>query len=77
MGTQRVDMKGAIPWLVRWACRAGTRDFCLVHLVGTVQNIFFLTVHYYNSFVPITQPAGQAKSYRQKHWQKVLNQKNI
>jgi hypothetical protein len=21
-------MKGAQSWLVRWACRAGTRDFC-------------------------------------------------
>jgi hypothetical protein len=39
-----------------------TRDFCpaLAALVGPVQNIFFLTVHYFNSFVPITQQAGQA-----------------
>jgi hypothetical protein len=21
-------MKGVLPWLVRWACRASTRDFC-------------------------------------------------
>ncbi len=27
MGTQRVQIKGILPWLVRWACRAGTRDF--------------------------------------------------
>ncbi len=29
-------------WLVRWACRAGTRDFCSVleALVSPVQNIF-------------------------------------
>ncbi len=29
--------------MVRWACHAGTRDFCsaLAALVGLVQNIFF------------------------------------
>ncbi len=45
MGTQRVQMKGALPCLVRWACRAGTRDFCsaLAVLVGPEQNIFFLS----------------------------------
>jgi hypothetical protein len=62
MGTQRVQMKGVLPLLVCWACRAGTRDFCsaLAALVSTVQNIFFLTVHYFNYFVPIAQHAGQA-----------------
>jgi hypothetical protein len=42
LGTQRVQMTGLLPWLVRWACRAGTRDFCsaLAALVGSVQNIF-------------------------------------
>jgi hypothetical protein len=36
-------MKGVLPWLVRWACLAGTRDFCsaLAALVGAVQYIFF------------------------------------
>ncbi len=56
-------MKGVLSWLVRWACRAGTRDFChaLAALVGKVQNIiFFLTIHYLNSFVPIPQQVGQA-----------------
>jgi hypothetical protein len=45
-----------------WACRAVTRDFCsaLAALVGSVQNIVFLTVHYFNSFVPIAQQSGQA-----------------
>jgi hypothetical protein len=35
-------MKGVLPWLVRWACRAGTRDFCsaLAAEVDPVQNIF-------------------------------------
>ncbi len=59
MRTQRVQIKGVLRWLVRWA---GTRDFCpaLAALVGTVQNIFFLTVHYFNLFVPIAQQPGQA-----------------
>ncbi len=36
-------MEWILPWLVRWACRAGTRDFCpaLAALVGPVQNMFF------------------------------------
>jgi hypothetical protein len=48
--------------LVRWARSAGTRDFCpaLAALVGQVQNNFFLTVHYFTSFVPIALQAGQA-----------------
>ncbi len=43
MGTQRVQLKGILPWLVRWACRAGTRDFfsALSALVSSMQNIFF------------------------------------
>jgi hypothetical protein len=42
MGALRVQMKGVFPWLVHWAIRAGTRDFCpsLAALVGPVQNIF-------------------------------------
>jgi hypothetical protein len=28
MGTQRGQMKGVLSWLVRWAFRAGTIDFC-------------------------------------------------
>jgi hypothetical protein len=47
---------------VRWACRAGTRDFssALAALIGPVLNIYFLTVHHFNSFEPIAQNAGQA-----------------
>jgi hypothetical protein len=43
-------MKGVLPWLVRWVLHAGTRDFfpALAALVGPEQNIFFLTVHYFN-----------------------------
>jgi hypothetical protein len=55
VGTQRVQIKGGLPWLVRWACRAGTR--ALAALVGPVHNIFFLTVHY---LFPIAQQAWQA-----------------
>jgi hypothetical protein len=63
MGTQCVHMKGALPYMVRCARRAGTRDFCpaLAALVGSVQYIFFphSTLQYFTSFV-ITQQAGQA-----------------
>ncbi len=54
-------MKMVLPWLVRSACRAGTRDFCsaLAALVGPVQNIVFLTEQYFHSCVPIAQQAGQ------------------
>jgi hypothetical protein len=55
-------MKGVLPWLVRWARRAGTRNFylALAALVSPVQNIFFLTVHNFNLCVPIAQQAGKA-----------------
>ncbi len=48
MGTQRVQMKGVLPWLVRWARHARTRDFCpaLAALVSPVQNVFqFMCTH--------------------------------
>jgi hypothetical protein len=55
-------MNGVLPWLVRWAIRVGTRVFCptLAALVGPVDDIFFFIVHYFNSFVPVAQQAGQA-----------------
>jgi hypothetical protein len=55
-------MKGVLSWLVCWTFRAGTRDFCsaLAALIGPVQNVFFLTVHYFNSLVPIAQHDAQA-----------------
>jgi hypothetical protein len=58
MGTQRVQMKGDLPW----ACRAGTRDFlpAFAALVGPVQTFFSFTIHYFNSFIPIAQQAGHA-----------------
>jgi hypothetical protein len=35
-------MKRVLPRLVRWACDAGTRDFCpaFAALAGPIQNIF-------------------------------------
>jgi hypothetical protein len=32
----------------------------MVAVVGPVQNIYFLAVHYFSSFVPLVQQAGQA-----------------
>jgi hypothetical protein len=62
MGTQRVQMKVVIPWLIFWALRADTRDFdpALAALViqYKILNIFFLTVHYFNPFVLIAQHVG-------------------
>jgi hypothetical protein len=34
--------------------------FRFAALEGPVQIIFFLTIHYFNSFAPIAQQAGQA-----------------
>jgi hypothetical protein len=49
-GDSRVQMKGVLPWLVRWAGHAGTSDFspALAALVGPVQNIYFFQLHYFN-----------------------------
>ncbi len=40
----------------------GTRDLCsaLAALIGPVQFFFFLTLHYFNSSIPIAQQARQA-----------------
>jgi hypothetical protein len=69
-GTQRGQLTGVLSWWVHWAYRACTKDFCsaLAALVGPVQNNFFLTVHYLNSFVPIAQQyfvLGQLEQPRQ------------
>ncbi len=32
-GTQRGEVKGVLSWLVRLACRAGTKDFCCAWLL--------------------------------------------
>jgi hypothetical protein len=48
MGTDGVQMKGALPWLARLADHAGARDFfpALAALVSPIQNMFFLTTHF-------------------------------
>jgi hypothetical protein len=62
MGTQGEQIKGVLPLLVPWACRASTRDFCsaLAALVGPVQNSFYLPGHSFKTFAPDSQLAGQA-----------------
>jgi hypothetical protein len=64
-GDSKSTMKGVLPWLIYWVCRAGIRVFryALVALVGPVQNIFFLTVH-------STIPLSPSPSYlgRQSCW---------
>jgi hypothetical protein len=55
-------MNEVLPRLVRCSCTAmQVQDFCpaLAALVVPVENIFSLTVHYFNTFVPITQQASQ------------------
>ncbi len=60
MWTLGLHMKEVLPCLVRWARRAGTRDFCsyLADLVGPVQ--IFLTAHYFTLISSITQQPWQA-----------------
>jgi hypothetical protein len=55
-------MKGVLPWLVHLALLAGTRGFCpsVAVLFRPIKNILFFIVHYFNTFVPIAQQAGQA-----------------
>ncbi len=54
MGTQRGQIIGVLPWLVRWTHRAGTIDFCpaLAVLVSPVLNIIFLTFSLYYCLSP-------------------------
>jgi hypothetical protein len=50
-------VKGVLPWLVRWARRAGIIDFfpALAALVIPEQNIIFLTAHFFTLIVPIAK----------------------
>ncbi len=60
MGTQREQMKEVLSWLVHWTCRAGTRDFCSALAAPLPSRKYcLLTIHYFNSFVPNAQQAGQ------------------
>jgi len=60
-------MKGVRPWLVRWARRASTMDFCpaLAVLVRPVQNIIFPTgtlFHFISPHRPATWAGSRAGS---------------
>ncbi len=46
-------MRDVLPWLDSWARRVGTIDFCpaLAALVSPVQNIIFLTAHFFMHFI--------------------------
>jgi hypothetical protein len=67
METSGVHMKGVLPWLVRWARCAGTRDFCpaldalagLVHFFKIFPLLYTLFV-LFPLFVSISQEAWQA-----------------
>jgi hypothetical protein len=54
-------MKGVLPWLVHWARRASTRDFCpaLDALVGPVQKYFFPHGTLFHFVCPHRPQAGQ------------------
>ncbi len=64
MGTQSVQMKWVLSWLVRWACRTGIRDFCsaLAAVVGPVQNVFFPHRRTLVKFLCHRRPASWAGS---------------
>jgi hypothetical protein len=54
-------MKKVLPWYVCWLVMPVQEPFILPWLLCSAQyNIFFLTVHYFNSCVPIAQQPGQA-----------------
>jgi hypothetical protein len=59
LGTQRVQMKGSfLGWFFRPFLPAQEIFSCLGCCSRPSTNIFFLTIHYFNSFVPIAQQAG-------------------
>jgi hypothetical protein len=66
LGNLGVQMTEVLPWLVRWARHAGTRDYSpalpwlLYSRPSTKYFIPNCTLLYSNSFVPIAQQVGQA-----------------
>jgi hypothetical protein len=62
MGTPRVQMKGVLPWFVRWALRASGEIFVLPWLTQLTQYKIFFPHRTLFQFiiVPIAQQAGQA-----------------
>ncbi len=61
-GLKEYKMKGILSWLVPWTLPARTIDLCpaLAALVSPIQNITFLTVHFFTLLVPVAQQPGQA-----------------
>ncbi len=59
MTQKRIQMKGVLPWLVRWACRTGTRDLCsaLAALVGGVEITINVPVVFMVRYVMILRGA--------------------
>jgi hypothetical protein len=58
-------MKGVLSWLVFWACRAGTSDFCsaLAALVGPVKK------HFSSAYtISISLSLSPSKLGRQPFW---------
>jgi hypothetical protein len=54
-------MKGVLPRLGCWARSAGTTDFCpaLPALVSPIQNIIYLTAHFFTLLVPAPSNLGR------------------
>jgi hypothetical protein len=60
MGTQRVKMKGVLSWLGSLPVQ---EIFVLPWLLcsqPSTKNFVFLSIHFFNSFVPIAQQAGHS-----------------
>jgi hypothetical protein len=65
MGTEGVQTKSVLPWLVRWAYRAWYKRFCpalaaVCIQLSTKKNFPRRSLQYLNSLVPSAQQAGQA-----------------
>ncbi len=60
-GLREYKWKGVLSWLVRWACRASTRDFfpALAGLVGPVQNTFSSPFTFLISLSPSPSKLGR------------------
>ncbi len=64
-GTQRVQMKGVLPWLVHWAwCAGGTRDFCSALAALAAQYKIFLSSPY---TISMPLPPSPSKLGRQPY----------
>ncbi len=61
-GAQGLHMNGVHPWLVLLASRAGSKEFGPASGCSRPprRKYFFLTIHYFTSFVQISQQAWQA-----------------